>query len=104
MVQELQSKQCDLIICLSHLGYEYKEEPNKISDLKLAEQVDGIDLILGGHTHTYLDVPTVVTNASGHETIINQVGWAGTHLGRVDFVFENGVHQALPFQDSSTQI
>ena len=104
MVQELNSKGCDLIICLSHLGYEYKDEPNKVSDIKLAEKVNGIDLILGGHTHTYLDTPTVVTNSEGHETIINQVGWAGTHLGRVDFVFEKGTHQALPFEQSSFQI
>ena len=53
-------QKCDLIICLSHLGYQYKNEENKISDLKLASQTQDIDLIIGGHTHTFLDKPTVV--------------------------------------------
>lgn len=104
MVQELNAKGCDLIICLSHLGYDYKDEPNKVSDLILAEKVSGIDLILGGHTHTYLDVPSIVSNSEGYETIINQVGWAGTHLGRIDFIFEKGTHNALPFEQSSLKI
>lgn len=86
MVQELRGKQkCNLVICLSHLGYSYKEE--KIDDLKLAKQVAGIDLILGGHTHTFLEVPEVVRYESGHETLVNQVGWSGLFLGRIDFSF-----------------
>ncbi len=86
MVQELREKQkCNLIICLSHLGYSYKEE--KIDDLKLAKQVAGIDLILGGHTHTFLETPEVVRHENGHETLVNQVGWSGLFLGRIDFSF-----------------
>ncbi|MBF9253366.1 metallophosphoesterase [Pontibacter sp. 172403-2] len=85
MVQELrQNQKCDLVICLSHLGYSYKTD--KIDDLKLAKQVPGIDLIIGGHTHTFLDEPTVVQNAGG-ETLVNQVGWSGIFLGRIDFTF-----------------
>ncbi|MFN3317028.1 MAG: CapA family protein, partial [Raineya sp.] len=87
MVQTLKAQKCDLIICLSHLGYKYENEP-KISDVKLAQQVEGIDLIIGGHTHTFLDTPEKITHASGHSTLINQVGWAGIRLGRVDFVLE----------------
>ncbi|MFD3002562.1 metallophosphoesterase [Pontibacter toksunensis] len=86
MVQELRGTQkCNLIICLSHLGYSYREE--KIDDLKLAKQVEGIDLILGAHTHTFLEQPDVVRHESGHETLVNQVGWSGLFLGRVDFSF-----------------
>ena len=86
MVQELRDKQkCNLIICLSHLGYKYVGD--KIDDVKLANQVEGIDLILGGHTHTFLEEPTVIRLESGHETLINQVGWAGIYLGRIDFTF-----------------
>jgi len=51
---------CDLVICLSHLGYNYKDEPTKLCDLKLAAITQDIDLIIGGHTHTFLDKPTVV--------------------------------------------
>jgi 5'-nucleotidase len=86
MVQELRDKQkCNLIICLSHLGYKY--DGDKIDDIKLANQVEGIDLILGGHTHTFLEKPTVIRLESGHETLINQVGWSGIYLGRIDFSF-----------------
>src|SRR5690606_37672370 len=53
---------CDVIICLSHLGYDYKENPNKISDLKLAASTKNLDLIIGGHTHTFLSKPTIVKN------------------------------------------
>lgn len=80
-------EKCDMIICLSHLGYEY--EYDKISDKILAKETDFIDLIIGGHTHTFLDQPTVMTNRSGREVVINQVGWAGLRLGRLDYFFDH---------------
>jgi 5'-nucleotidase len=81
---------CDLVICLSHLGYKYsKDDANKISDLKLAEQTKDIDLIIGGHTHTFLDKPTIVKNVEGKEVLVNQVGCYGINLGRIDFYFDN---------------
>ena len=79
---------CDLIICLSHLGYEYKESPSKISDIKLAKATKDIDLIIGGHTHTFLDKPTVETNAVGKSVLVNQVGCYGLYLGKIDFYFD----------------
>lgn len=85
MVQELKKKNCGLIVCLSHLGYSYRSE--KIDDLKLAAQVSGIDLILGGHTHSFLDEPTIIKNPQGHTTMINQVGTAALRLGKIDFEF-----------------
>ena len=81
-------KKCDLIICLSHLGYYYKDNPNKISDLNLARLTKNIDLIIGGHTHTFLPKPTVVKNIGGINTLVNQVGAYGVNLGRVDFYFD----------------
>ncbi len=77
---------CDLVICLSHLGYQYKSD--KIDDLKLAAATHDIDLIIGGHTHTFLDRPTKVENALGKEVLVNQVGWAGLAMGRIDFFLE----------------
>ncbi|WP_127846378.1 bifunctional metallophosphatase/5'-nucleotidase [Psychroflexus aestuariivivens] len=77
---------CDLVICLSHLGYEYKSD--KIDDLKLAKQTKNIDLIIGGHTHTFLDKPSVVNNSEDKKVLVNQVGWAGINLGRIDFYFD----------------
>lgn len=76
---------CDLVICLSHLGYTYKT--NKISDTILAQKTANIDLIIGGHTHTFLDEPTVFENSIGKKVLVNQVGFGGIQLGRIDFVF-----------------
>jgi 5'-nucleotidase len=85
MVGKLKNKNCDLIVCLSHLGYSYKSE--KIDDVKLATQVTGIDLILGGHTHSFLEEPTSIKKPEGHTTLINQVGTAALRLGKIDFEF-----------------
>lgn len=81
-------EQCDLIICLSHLGYYYKNNPSKISDLNLAKSSRNIDLIIGGHTHTFLPKPTIVKNLDDKNTLVNQVGAYGLNLGRVDFYFD----------------
>jgi len=86
MVQELNAKQCDLIVCLSHLGYDYGDAPYP-SDVRLAQEVSEIDVILGGHTHTFMDEPLLLTNSQGFTTTINQVGWAGINLGRIDVEF-----------------
>jgi 5'-nucleotidase len=81
-------EKCDLIICLSHLGYYYKNNPDKISDLNLAKITKNIDLIIGGHTHTFLPKPTIVKNIDGKNMLVNQVGAYGINLGRIDFYFD----------------
>jgi 5'-nucleotidase len=78
-------KGCDMIVCLSHLGYKYKS--NKVSDEILAKETEYVDLIIGGHTHTFLDAPEVHKNKLGSDVLVNQVGWAGINLGRLDFEF-----------------
>ncbi|MGY0392098.1 bifunctional metallophosphatase/5'-nucleotidase [Bizionia sp. KMM 8389] len=83
-----EDEKCDLIICLSHLGYHYKNNPDKISDLILAKKTSNIDLIIGGHTHTFLDKPTIVKNRQGKNVLVNQVGCYGLNLGKVDFYFD----------------
>ena len=89
MVRILKHEQkCDLVICLSHLGYDYKNDPEMISDLNLAALTQDIDLIIGGHTHTFLDKPTVVKNLAGNDVLVNQVGCYGINLGRIDFFFD----------------
>lgn len=87
-------EKCDLIICLSHLGYNYKTDPNKISDLKLASLTKGIDLIIGGHTHTFLPKPTIVKNSEGKNMLVNQVGCYGINLGRIDFYFDTNKNKS----------
>ncbi len=83
-----EEKKCDLVICLSHLGYEYKNEPQTPSDLLLASKTEGIDLIIGGHTHTFLERPVVRNNRKDIPVLINQVGCYGINLGRIDFFFD----------------
>ncbi|MCC8095852.1 MAG: metallophosphoesterase [Tannerellaceae bacterium] len=73
-------KKCDLVICLSHIGYE--------PDLKLAENSEYLDMIIGGHSHTILDAPTMHKNSSGKEVFVYQVGGQGSHIGEVKILFE----------------
>jgi 5'-nucleotidase len=84
-----EQEKCDLIICLSHLGFKYSNEPEKICDTLLAQKTKNIDLIIGGHTHTFLDKPIVETNRDGQSVLINQVGCFGINLGRIDFYFSD---------------
>lgn len=78
---------CDYVICLSHLGYKY--DTNKVSDMTLAERSKNIDLIIGGHTHTFLETPQIALNSIGKEVQITQVGWAGIWLGKIEVFFSS---------------
>ena len=93
-------EQCDLIICLSHLGYDY-ENPQKVSDRSLARSTKDIDLIIGGHTHTFLNKPTVETNVIGKSVLVNQVGCYGLYIGKVDFYLE---HKGTFFSSQSLRV
>lgn len=81
-------EKCDYVVCLSHLGFQY-DGPN-VSDNVLATKTRNIDLIIGGHTHTFLDAPVAVNNLDGQPVWINQVGFGGINLGRLDLTFEKG--------------
>ncbi|HYG14990.1 MAG TPA: metallophosphatase [Bacteroidia bacterium] len=83
-----ENKGCDIVIVLSHLGYKYADD--KVSDEVLAQKTKNIDLILGGHTHTFMETPVNTTNLDGETTIINQTGWGGVMLGRLDFTMVSG--------------
>jgi 5'-nucleotidase len=74
-----------MIICLSHLGDKYPDD--KISDELLAKESFDIDLIIGGHTHRFFSAPRVYQNRKGGDVVVNQVGWAGIQLGRLDYLF-----------------
>jgi 5'-nucleotidase len=90
MTQTLKEQEkCDLVICLSHLGFKYTNDPEKVCDVLLAQKTKNIDLIIGGHTHTFLDKPIVETNRDGQPVLINQVGCFGINLGRIDFYFSD---------------
>jgi 5'-nucleotidase len=93
-VAELREEGCSLVICLSHLGYRYRED--RPSDTRLAQEVTGIDLILGGHTHTFMDAPDLYVDGGGHQTLVNQVGWSGVRLGRIDVVMRPSADPTPP--------
>ncbi|MFM7016048.1 MAG: bifunctional metallophosphatase/5'-nucleotidase [Bacteroidota bacterium] len=82
-----EEEKCTLVICLSHLGYRY-DGSKKISDAVLAEQSENIDLILGGHTHTFLDKPEELKNLKGKKVLVAQTGFGGIRLGRIDFFID----------------
>ncbi|WP_323027906.1 metallophosphatase [Gelidibacter japonicus] len=84
-----ENEKCDLIICLSHLGYNYRNNTEKPSDLSLAAATKDIDLIIGGHTHTFLKKPTIVKNSIDQNVLVNQVGCFGINLGKIDFYFDS---------------
>lgn len=78
-------EKCNLVVCLSHLGYIPRL--NKMCDTVLATETSNIDLILGGHTHTFMEKAEIHKNKNGQPVLINQVGFAGLVLGRIDFYF-----------------
>ena len=92
MVQELRAKGCHLVVCLSHLGFKH-DDPRMLSDQHLSAQVEGIDLIIGGHTHTLLEKPAEMKTDSGGPVLVNQVGWGGVALGKVDFHFTRNMEK-----------
>ena len=79
-------KKCDLVICLSHLGYDGGSS-QRPSDIYLAEHTRNVDLIIGGHTHTLLKKPDMRKNLDGKEVPIVQADSRGAHTGRVDVYF-----------------
>ncbi|MDT0607268.1 metallophosphatase [Croceitalea rosinachiae] len=83
-----EKEKCDIIVCLSHLGYDYEGNPNRPDDVRLAARTAYTNLIIGGHTHTFLDKPDVISNTIGMPVLVNQVGCYGLNLGRIDFYFD----------------
>ena len=79
-----EEERCTLIVCMSHIGYF---ENGERGDTFVASQVDGIDFIASGHTHTFMEKPVMQKQPCGAETMIFQVGKSGIYVGRVDFRF-----------------
>src|SRR5215216_5424910 len=82
-----EEERCAFVVCMSHLGYN---EDAKQGDSFVASQVDGIDFIASGHTHTFMKEPVTQTQPCGAKTTIFQVGKSGIYVGRVDFTFRGG--------------
>jgi 5'-nucleotidase len=85
-----EQERCTLVLGLSHLGYYPDSKNGEVGDTQVAAQVDGIDFIASGHTHTFMEKPVLQKNPSGKDTIIFQVGRSGIYVGRVDFTVRDG--------------
>lgn len=70
---------CNLVVALTHIGYDTLQE----GDPWLAKHTTGIDIILGGHSHTFLQKPDILTNLDGRKVVVNQVGYGGVNVGKV---------------------
>lgn len=77
---------CDLIICLSHLGFRY--ETDQVSDVVIAKNTRYTDIIIGGHTHNLLDPPEVVANQTDRNVTIAQAGFGGAYMGKLNVYFD----------------
>jgi 5'-nucleotidase len=84
-------ERCALVVGMSHLGYYPNAREGEIGDTQVAAQVNGIDFIASGHTHTFMTKPVMTKTPSGGNTIIFQVGKSGIYVGRVDFKIKNGI-------------
>jgi 5'-nucleotidase len=87
-VQLKKDEKCDLVICLSHLGY--KQEGNMPDNQKLAAQSTHIDLIVGGHNRKLTMGPMILRNKLKNEVVVSHAAWDGLMLGKTVFGFENG--------------
>lgn len=94
IVGDLKNQGCDIIICLSHSGLE-KTGPGEWGgeDVKLAEKIDDIDIIISGHTHTRLEEPLLVNN-----TLIVQTESYGHYVGRLEIVLSGGQAKLVDYK------
>lgn len=84
MVSILKKKKCDLIICISHLGWELKG----MGDQEVIRHTRGIDLVLGGHSHTYFKTLRYVNDVDGKPVPDDQNGKSGIYIGKMILTVE----------------
>lgn len=82
--RELKAEGCELVICLTHLGYEGES----YTDRQLAASTSSVDIIVGGHSHTYLDDMKKVKNLDGKDVVIVTDGKWGLNIGRLAIDFQ----------------
>lgn len=79
-------KKCDVVICVSHLGWENEE----LTDQMLVPATRDIDIVLGGHSHTYMKTLQYVKNVDGKDVPVDQNGKHGIWIGRIVLDLEKG--------------
>lgn len=81
-----EKKKCDVVICVSHLGWD----TSGVNDKRLVAATKDIDLVLGGHSHTYMKKAEIVENADGKDVMVDQNGKHGIWIGRIVMSLEKG--------------
>lgn len=77
-----EEEHCDVVICLSHLGIR-SSRPENVSDEVLVGKTHGIDAILGGHTHTFMEKPMIYLNDEGKDVSLLHSGKNGIYVGEM---------------------
>lgn len=85
MIKELKKKKCDVIICLSHLGWKIQGT----TDDDVIPQTEGLDLVLGGHSHSYLEQLEYVNDQTGKPVPVDQNGKHAIWVGRIEMELSN---------------
>ncbi len=78
-------KKCDVVICVSHLGWL---RPDEMGDQKLLASSKDIDLVLGGHSHSYFKALRYVNNADGRAVPVDQNGKNAMYVGKLTLSFD----------------
>lgn len=76
---------CDLVIALTHIGYS--GYPNQLSDINLAQKTENVDIIIGGHSHTFLKSEKIYKNRAGKDVVIVQAGAQGEYVGCLEIEY-----------------
>ena len=76
---------CDLVIALTHIGYS--GYPDQLSDINLAQKTENVDIIIGGHSHTFLKSEKIYKNRAGKDVVIVQAGAQGEYVGQLEIEY-----------------
>ncbi len=104
-VADLRRQGAELVLALTHLGFEPMafEAPDKLTDTTLAATVPGLDVIVGGHTHTLLQPAQIEALRQRTGVVVVQAGAMGQHLGRLDLVWDTTARQVVRYQAQNLQ-
>ncbi len=76
-----EKEKCDVVICISHVGWN--TEPGYVGDNQIIPNTSGIDIFLGGHSHTYLEKLEYINDSDGHPVAIDQNGKHAIYVGKL---------------------
>ncbi len=98
---ELKKRGCDLIVAVTHIGYDVL---NKVDDVELARNSKDIDIIIGGHSHTFVDpstpdkTPYWIKNAAGRDVLVAQTGKYGKNVGYIKLDLDNFADRNIDYE------